>query len=87
MSYVMFSLHGQDFPAYASVAEADGVLALEEGWMSLSDVQKQTHLARAVLHGLDRLEWLGVPSVEGQRGKWPREGIPGVGLDEIPGGC
>jgi hypothetical protein len=67
---------GNEYPVYATVAEADALLLVDSarsaGWDPLADEVKAARLAEAT-RLLDELCWLGEPASPPAR--WPRTGV------------
>ena len=79
---------GNDYPSYATIAEADIDLAIDPlraaAWDALpSDEAKERHLVAATRR-LDLLSWKGEKTNPNQTADWPRTGIEGIDPTSIP---
>lgn len=88
MTLTTFTIAGSEYPAYATIAEADAYLAIDlqysQTWNGLTDVRKMTLLAAAT-RLLDGLNWRGIRSAAGQATAWPRSGIRDAAGNAITG--
>lgn len=76
MTLTTLTIGGNDYVAYATVAEADAYLAVDPtrgpAWAQLTEDQKASNLVAATRR-LDLLEYSGTKADPAQENQWPRE--------------
>ena len=82
MSLVDIEVDGTTFKSYLSLTNANSMI-VESVWRTAQDAAKLAALVKATQF-LDRLRWIGQPTVANQTNAWPRTGIDNVAIDEIP---